>query len=414
MKKKMIIGILIAVIGIGGIVGVVSGVKSYQKSKLVAEVQSVASLNWGYSSQPLESEGVVANDATQSIFLQDNQQVKEIYVSEGQEVKAGDKLMAYDVTSLEFSLEMKKLNVQSLSDQMTMVTKELERLKKITPVEPKTQETDGTDAETDMAGEEGTAVGEESGSDKTAVTTYTAEELAKAIREKEQQLKKLDLDQRKAKLEVVTLQGQLEDGVVYAKIDGVVKKIQDPLNPPNDGSAFLVVSGSEGLYVKGNVSELYLDQVQVGQMVMATSWQTGMEYMAEISAIDTYPEENPSYYGEGNPNSSYYAYTAYISDPGELEAGEYLGLIIQTEDESAGYSSLCIDKSYVREENGKNYVMKDDNGVLKKQYVTVGKLISGGYGIEIISGLTEEDSIAFPYGKAAQEGVATHSEMMDY
>lgn len=410
MKKKIIIGLFIAVIGIGGIVGIIFGVKSYQKSKLVADVESVASLNWGYSSQPLESEGVVSNDAMQSIFLQDNQQVKEIYVTEGQEVKEGDKLMAYDVTSLEFSLEMKKLNIQSLSDQMSMVTKELDRLKKITPVEPKPQGTDDVDGDAMDQIEQG---GEEA-VDPAAVTTYTAEELAKAILEKEQQLKKLDLDQRKAKLEVQTIEGQLKDGVVYAKMNGVVKKVGDPINPPNDGSAFLVVSGSEGLYVKGNVSELYLNQIQIGQIVMATSWQTGMEYMAEIKEIDTYPDENPSYYGEGNPNSSYYAYTAYISDPGELEAGEYLGLVIQTEDDLANSSSICIDKSYVREENGKSYVMKDDNGVLKKQYVTVGKLISGGYGVEITSGLTEEDAIAFPYGKTAQEGVTTHSDMGKY
>jgi len=69
---------------------------------------------------------------------------------------------------------------------------------------------------------------------------------------------------------------------------------------------------------------------------------------------------------------------------------------------------IYLESSYIREENGKSYVMKDSNGKLVKQYVTTGQIVSGGYAIEIKAGLTEEDYIAFPYGKTAQEGVKTN------
>ena len=41
---------------------------------------------------------------------------------------------------------------------------------------------------------------------------------------------------------------------------------------------------------------------------------------------------------------------------------------------------------------------------LVKQYVKTGKIIYGDT-IEIKSGLTEDDRIAFPYGKTAKEGI---------
>ncbi len=56
-------------------------------------------------------------------------------------------------------------------------------------------------------------------------------------------------------------------------------------------------------------------------------------------------------------------------------------------------------------ENGKSYVLKaDENDRLVKQYVKTGKIIYGDT-IEIKSGLTEDDRIAFPYGKTAKEGI---------
>ena len=58
------------------------------------------------------------------------------------------------------------------------------------------------------------------------------------------------------------------------------------------------------------------------------------------------------------------------------------------------------------------YVYIAENNTLKKQYVTTGKTL-WGYEIEILSGLTMEDYIAFPYGKHVHEGAqAVVSENM--
>ena len=67
--------------------------------------------------------------------------------------------------------------------------------------------------------------------------------------------------------------------------------------------------------------------------------------------------------------------------------------------------SIYIEKAYVRDEDNRKYVLKQDsNNCLVKQYVKTGKTLYGS-SVEIVSGLTKEDKIAFPYGKSAKEGV---------
>ena len=141
----------------------------------------------------------------------------------------------------------------------------------------------------------------------------------------------------------------------------------------------------------------------MGQTVYANSWESGMSFEATITEISTYPQENSNSWGDGNPNVSYYPYTAYIENTEGLKNGEYVELTMTSNVDNS--NSIYLDKAYVREEDGKSYVLKaDKNDRLVKQYVVTGKTI-WGQAVEIVSGLTMEDKIAFPYGKNAKEGV---------
>ena len=61
--------------------------------------------------------------------------------------------------------------------------------------------------------------------------------------------------------------------------------------------------------------------------------------------------------------------------------------------------------SYVRQENGQYYVLRESKDKkLERQNVQTGKIINGGYAIEILSGVSQEDYICFPYGKYAVAG----------
>lgn len=231
---------------------------------------------------------------------------------------------------------------------------------------------------------------------------YTEEELAKELMETENQLKTLDIQRRQQLLQLESMQKTAEDGMVYAEVSGEVKSVGDPDEFQEPGTAFLVVTGDEGLYVSGTISELLLDDVEVGTVVTANSWESGMTFDATITEISDYPSSGGNSWGDGNPNVSYYNYTAYIEDSSALRNGEYVDLSIATNQSETG--GLYIDKAYVRQEDGKSYCMiADENDQLKKQYVVTGKTIYGS-AVEIKSGLTEEDRIAFPYGKNAVEG----------
>ena len=72
----------------------------------------------------------------------------------------------------------------------------------------------------------------------------------------------------------------------------------------------------------------------------------------------------------------------------------------------ASADALYLWKAYIREDEGGSYVMKAgvDNRLVK-QYLELGATIYSGEYVEVKSGLTAEDYIAFPYGTDVQEGV---------
>ncbi len=233
---------------------------------------------------------------------------------------------------------------------------------------------------------------------------YSEKELAEAIDEKQEELKRLDLELRQEKLRLESLESAASDGVVYAKLDGVVKSVGDP-DDEDGGGAFLVLAGDDGLYVSGTISELLLDMVKPGTVVTANSWESGNTFQATVTEISDYPVSGNSW-GDGNQNVSYYQYTAFIEDSSALKNGEYVDLSIATNQTESDSEAIYIEKAYVRQENGRSYCMiADENDRLKKQYVVTGKTVYGS-AVEIKSGLTESDRIAFPYGKNAVEGAA--------
>lgn len=233
---------------------------------------------------------------------------------------------------------------------------------------------------------------------------YTEIELAKAIRDKKQELKTLDLDLRKAKLSLSENKALLNDGIVRAKRSGIVRNIKDLSNPIQDGSAFLEVATGQGTYIKGSISELMLNQIKVGDTISAYCWTSGETFDTKIQSIDTVPSSNSNYNGSGNPNVSYYGFEAYAKDASKIQAGEYLELTFNLSSDTT--SSIWLSKAYVKQEGNKYYVLKDVHGKLKKQYVTVGKIVWGDT-MEIKDGLSDTDYIAFAYSKNAKEGVKT-------
>jgi len=80
---------------------------------------------------------------------------------------------------------------------------------------------------------------------------------------------------------------------------------------------------------------------------------------------------------------------------------------------SSSEGSMVIQKAFVRSDSSTNYVYKDDNGILKKQEISVGATVDSGYSVIVKGGLSEDDLIAFPYGKDVKEGAKTREVTLD-
>jgi len=464
---KILVGLLVT----GGVAtGAAYGVKAHNQSTVVAEVCAVSTLSYYYWGDTMESYGYITSDSAQNVYTDSSQQISEVYVEEGQEVQVGDPLLAYDMTENEIKIEQKKLEIaktqntieqanqqlaklstdgtdkkQAADGQVTSITeieksiketntelyrwqheKSYEEAKKEFDKEQRERAAQGLDASGDASGD----------ADESELWEYMMQEdiddmvkmysemlvslqdelwwakfnLTSSVEDKRQEIKELDIELRQKQRELEQMQSLSEDGIVYATVSGTVKNMQDADHPASDGSAFLTVSASDGLYVKGQISELYLDQIEPGMMVEGSTWNSGTYFTAVIESVDPEPLSS-SYYGSDGSAASYYYYTAYIEDATGMTNGEDAQLTFTVNSEEAT-DTIYLEKMYLRKENGQTYVYKaGEDGTLVKQYVTTGKTIYGS-AVEITSGLTAEDYIAFPYGKTAKEGVAT--KIVDY
>ena len=230
---------------------------------------------------------------------------------------------------------------------------------------------------------------------------YTQEELTKLITEAENKLKDYDLQKRQMVLACTLAEKKLEDTTIKSSVKGKVQSIEDE---NKEGKPFIRVNGGDGFYISGTISEVMLDNIKVGTSVQATSWgENGQQfYEAEITEIANYPTTESMGYGGGNPNASYYPFTAHIAEAEGLVNGMSMDLSVNVEGNT---EAIFIDKAYVREEKGQYYVYAvNDQNQLEKRYVKTGKVLYDAY-LEIKEGISLDDYLAFPYGKNVKSGV---------
>lgn len=238
--------------------------------------------------------------------------------------------------------------------------------------------------------------------------SYTYNELISMRREAQEKIYQTELDLKKARLEYETLEFEINNGVVYSKIDGVVKTIRSPDQAREEQLPAVLISGGGGYYVTGAMSETELETLHVGDTVTVMSWQTYSQTEAEIVSISEYPvEENGSYYhwSQGNNNASLYPFTVYLDEDTPVREGEYVNITYNPF--GSGASGMYLENMFILREGGGSFVyVRDANGRLEKRAVSTGRSLWGSY-TQINGGLTGEEYIAFPYGSRIRAGART-------
>ena len=233
---------------------------------------------------------------------------------------------------------------------------------------------------------------------------YTAAQIAQMRTEQQKKIQDLEFQIKMAEADYKIMLTEVSDGNVYAEIDGKVVSVLPEEDARLQRQPMLKVSGGGGFYIQGSISELEKDKLQPGQEVTINDWNTGMTYTGEIRTVGDFPTLSDGWNGIGNPNSSYYPFTAFVDETADLQAGSYCSIQFSTAGAEQG---VYLENAFIRQEQGRHYVyLRGASGKLEKRYVAVGKSLWGSYK-QILSGITEDDLLAFPYGKNLKEGADT-------
>lgn len=329
--------------------------------------------------------GMVVSENTTKIEKDSGMTVAELYVSAGDDVKAGDKLFSYDVEELQLTLEKAQLEQQQLESSIESYTAQIEELQK----------------QYDRAG-------------TSAKLQYMVQIQTNQVDQKE-----AELNLKTKQSEVAKYEETLSNSTVTAPVDGRVTQISESGTDSYGNELPYITIQQAGSYrVKGTIGELQRGGIVEGDRIRIISRTDETQvWYGTVTLVDY---ENASqgnsktYYSSGDSDgmssgSRYPFYVALDSSDGLL-LGQHLYLELDTGDEaepaglSISYSFVCYD------DDGSTYVWAERNGKLEKRAVTLGETNDMLGTVEITEGLTEDDYIAFPDENCVAGAGTTHTE----
>ena len=130
-KKRIIISVSVVAALVLGYFGILQ----YRKASRKVGVVQVSTMNMGGNPTEPQMSGLVSDSATQTVTPSVSQIITAVYVTEGQAVSAGDKLLAYDITSLNYTVELQKIEISTTQLRLEQAKKELLQLQNTKPIE---------------------------------------------------------------------------------------------------------------------------------------------------------------------------------------------------------------------------------------------------------------------------------------
>lgn len=240
---------------------------------------------------------------------------------------------------------------------------------------------------------------------------YTSAEIAQMRAEKQKEIRDCDLKYRMAQVDLKRMQAEVDGGTVYAKLDGTITMLVDEQTARDNGSAILVLSGGGRYYIDIAVDEFTCQTLTVGTPITAqTWWPETATYEGQIEEITTTPASQDYYSGTGNPNATFYKVVVSIPGDAVIQEGTYVDVQLS---EGSSSDAWYLQNMFIRYDGSRAYVYKRNaDGLLEKCYIQTGSDLWGSY-TEIRGGLSQEDWIAFPYGKTVKDGAQTNESTTD-
>ena len=409
MKKRIIIvlGILIAAGGIGsGVWYHFNGSGQSGSGDTVVYVSIVSVITGAETAATKRFAGVVEPQETVNVKIESGRKVKEVQVKTGEEVKKGQLLFEYDLSSIEDDLKQAQLDLDRLKNEQISLTEQISTLE---------AEKKKAKAEDQLS--------------------YTIE-----IETNKMNLKKNEFSQKSKQSEIDKLQSATQNTEVRSEIDGVIQKIDTSKMTSDDGdsvddssamdsmsssdsssdsSAFITILSTGAYRVKGKVNEQNRDSIMPGEAVIIRSRvDSSKTWKGTMGSIDVNngtsdDSSNDMYFGmsstssDDQTTSTSYPFYVELDSSENLMLGQhvYIERDIGQDDQKDG---LWLSDYYILDtDTNEPYVWAaNDKNRLEKRYVTLGKHDDDLGEYEIVDGLTKKDAIAFPT-EALEEGEKT-------
>ncbi len=234
---------------------------------------------------------------------------------------------------------------------------------------------------------------------------YTKAQIQEMINQKNEELSALNYSMRQAEIDLKQAEKTLEVGNETASISGKVTYVANSKKDAEEKGAYMTIVNDSATSVVSTVSENDLEYLEVGAKAEVTDETYENTVMGTVTYISDEVSKNTSQNMmiEEDDTATYYDITIELDDKLDIEENETVSINIDT---NTTENTFFLDSIFVRNENGKHYVMvANENNVLEKRYVEVGQDYYS-VALQILGGITEDDRIALPYGKAV-EGAPT-------
>lgn len=391
-KKWIVVGavVLAAVIGCGIYFGTSGGNGS--RKVYVQKVADIMNLGSGNGGQNRYA-GVVESQDVWNITQNADKTVKEVYVEEGDTVKVGDKLFAYDNEEAQLNLAQAKLELERMENEIKAGEAEIKNLE----------------------------------NEKKQVSSSDQIEYTIQIQSQKAANKKTEYEIKSQKTKIESLEKAAKNSVVKSEMAGVVQKInQSAISSgadvdeytDGDDSVFMSILATGDYRIKASVNEQNQWTIEDGKAVIVRSRvDDNVSWTGSITTKDTSNPESASSneYSDGTgsddttTSSKYNFYVALDNSEG-LILGQHV-YVETDEGQDTKKEGIWLDSYYLLQEDNSSeestgeevseqteaYVWAEGTfGRLEKRKVTLGSYDEMLDQYEIVEGLTEDDYIAFP------------------
>lgn len=396
MKKKRIIILIVVLLVLAGAAGAIYYVLHNKKAsnEELVYATKISDLNGGYDLTESRYMGTVESQEVKGVNRDSDKKVKELYVKEEDEVKAGDVLFEYDTESMELQLRQLELELTSINNNIATLNQQIASL---------TAEKAAAPAEEQLS--------------------YSAQ-----IQNLQAQVNQANYDASAKQLEIDRQKLSMENTKVVAPMDGIIKTINennstsssddDSSNSNSDNgsdstsNAYITIMAKGDYRIKATASELTVRSMSEGQSMIIRSRVDDSTWTGTVTKIDLeHPDNgnNNDYYMSSGTTATKYPFYISLDSTDGLMLGQH---VYVEADYGQGdvKEGLWLDEYYIMQEDDGAYVWAENaKGYIEKRKVELGEYDENMMRYEIVSGLTEDDYIAYPEERVKEGMKVTHN-----